>query len=131
MVVGLTHPDRLGGDAIASINSSRAASSITTDKTNAASTSSIAGKGYFCSLCRYFLLYFQYISLPSFNAYFQPEDLLNPLLMASLMTNPLAMQTLLMDPTTLAAMSLAGASTTSSSTGTSCKKSKAPPNSQS
>lgn len=40
---------------------------------------------------------------------FQPEDLLNPLLMASLMANPLAMQSLLMDPTALAALSLASA----------------------
>ncbi|VDM56341.1 unnamed protein product [Angiostrongylus costaricensis] len=38
----------------------------------------------------------------------KPDDLLNPLLMASLMTNPLAMQSLLMDPAALAALSLAG-----------------------
>ncbi|EPB72240.1 hypothetical protein ANCCEY_08679 [Ancylostoma ceylanicum] len=63
----------------------------------------------------------------------KPEDLLNPLLMASLMTNPLAMQSLLMDPTALAALSLAGSATGGAGMlpSTSAKKSKTSHNSQS
>ncbi|VDL72875.1 unnamed protein product [Nippostrongylus brasiliensis] len=64
----------------------------------------------------------------------KPEDLLNPLLMASLMANPLAMQSLLMDPTTLAALSLAGTGATSAASmnpSGSAKKSKTSHNTQS
>ncbi|RCN45911.1 hypothetical protein ANCCAN_08076, partial [Ancylostoma caninum] len=170
LVVGLSHPDRLGGDAVAGTSGTSANSTATakaTEKTNSnsvfggASTSAASTNAAAAALAaeaatkqQLEALQMQMLmqqtllqqSLLGFNPYAlagstsgassanaKPEDLLNPLLMASLMTNPLAMQSLLMDPTALAALSLAGSATGGASMlpSTSAKKSKTSHNSQS
>ncbi|KIH67106.1 helicase protein [Ancylostoma duodenale] len=170
LVVGLSHPDRLGGDAVAGTSGTSAnstATAKTTEKTNSnsvfggASTSAASTNAAAAALAaeaatkqQLEALQMQMLmqqtllqqSLLGFNPYAlagstsgassanaKPEDLLNPLLMASLMTNPLAMQSLLMDPTALAALSLAGSATGGASMlpSTSAKKSKTSHNSQS
>ncbi|KAK6727679.1 hypothetical protein RB195_005393 [Necator americanus] len=171
LVVGLSHPDRLGGDAVAGTSSASSSSATVTKATEKPSTSSgvfgapsssaasssaaaaalaaeAATKQQLEALQMQMLMQQTLLqqSLLGFNPYAlagstssatsanaKPEDLLNPLLMASLMTNPLAMQSLLMDPTALAALSLAGSATTGSANmlpSTSTKKSKTSHNSQ-
>lgn len=141
LVVGLSHPERLGGDAVATASAAAAAaaaSSAATKVEKAASSSAVFGgssnsataalaaeaatKQHLEALQMQMLMQQTLLqqSLLGFNPYaltgststsnnMKPEDLLNPLLMASLMANPLAMQSLLMDPTALAALSLASA----------------------
>ncbi|KAK6027113.1 hypothetical protein OSTOST_06865 [Ostertagia ostertagi] len=145
LVVGMSHPERLGGDPVAIANAAGPSSSAATKSSDkAASSSSVFGgasmsagssnaasaalaaeaatKQQLEALQMQMLMQQTLLqqSLLGFNPYAltgstsstssanaKPEDLLNPLLMASLMTNPLAMQSLLMDPTALAALSLA------------------------
>ncbi|WKX89625.1 hypothetical protein Q1695_008907 [Nippostrongylus brasiliensis] len=174
LVVGLSHPDRLGGDAVASASAAAAAaaaaasasaasksaadkpsssSSVFGSHANATSVAALAAeaatKQQLEALQMQMLMQQTLLqqSLLGFNPYAltgsatstnsansKPEDLLNPLLMASLMANPLAMQSLLMDPTTLAALSLAGTGATSAASmnpSGSAKKSKTSHNTQS
>uniref|UniRef100_A0A7I4XWZ7 Chromo domain containing protein n=2 Tax=Haemonchus contortus TaxID=6289 RepID=A0A7I4XWZ7_HAECO len=145
LVVGISHPDRLGGDPVAVASAGGSASTAAKSTEKAASSNSVFGgaslSGASSSAASAALaaeaatkqqleaLQMQMLmqqtllqqSLLGFNPYAltgsasstssanaKAEDLLNPLLMASLMTNPLAIQSLLMDPTALAALSLAG-----------------------
>ncbi|PIO54668.1 associated with TFs and helicase, partial [Teladorsagia circumcincta] len=144
LVVGMSHPERLGGDPVAMANAAGPSSSAATKSSDKAASSSVFGgasmsagsssaanaalaaeaatKQQLEALQMQMLMQQTLLqqSLLGFNPYAltgstsstssanaKPEDLLNPLLMASLMANPLAMQSLLMDPTALAALSLA------------------------